>query len=166
MGDFAEKSVVSTETFRTPESLRAETLAWINVDRRARAVLEELEKTIALLERRVHRNNKQIRATHDEILRLAGLFCVIQVLLFLGVAQSKVQECRNLWAPFLLSALSSIITFRGIWVKYRRIRSLETILSSEDQTLKVMSSTLSSPSPHLRLRTHQLHAEKAFGGLA
>ncbi|KAG0558326.1 hypothetical protein KC19_10G019400 [Ceratodon purpureus] len=137
MAYVADKGVVSTETDRNSESVRAQILVSISDDRRLSAALGELESTSALLERSVHRNKKQIRATHDEIWRLVGHYCVFQVVLLLAVGQVNVPECRNLWAPFLLSALSSIITFRGICVKYWRIRSLENIVSSEDRTLKV-----------------------------
>ncbi|KAG0602496.1 hypothetical protein M758_1G333000 [Ceratodon purpureus] len=137
MAYVADKAVVSTETDRNSESVRAQTLVSISNDPRLSAVLDDLESTSALLDRSVHRNKKQIRATDNEIWRLIGHYCVFQAVLFVAVAQPNVLECRNLWAPSLLSALSSIITLRGICVKYWRIRSLENILSSEDRTLKV-----------------------------
>lgn len=112
-------------------------LVWIKTDLRARTLEEHLDKTITLFERRVARHSKQIREAHDEILRLVCLSLLSQVVLLLCVAQSNLLECRNLWTPLSLSSLASIITVRGVFQKYRTIGSLETILSSEEQTLMV-----------------------------
>lgn len=105
-------------------------LEWIKTDSRATALQEYLEKTVAVFEPRVARTRKQIRKTQDEILRVAALCCLLQVALLICVAFSNVLECRRLWTPFLLSAFSSVITFRGVVQKYRTIESLEQVLRS------------------------------------
>jgi len=113
-------------------------LVWIKADLRARTLEEHLDKTITLFERRVARHSKHIREAQDEILRLVCLSLLFQVVLLLCVAQSNLLECRNLWTPLSLSSLASIITVRGVFQKYRTIGSLESILSSEEQTLMVL----------------------------
>lgn len=122
--------------------LTPSSLVWITADLRARASEEHLDKTITLFERRVARHSKQIREAHDEILRLVCLSLLFQVVLLLCVAQSNLLECRNLWTPLSLSSLALIIAVRGVFQNYRTIGSLESTLSSEEQTLMVAVQTI------------------------
>jgi hypothetical protein len=112
-------------------------LLWIKADPRARVWEEYLEKAISLFEPRVDWKSRQIRKVRDEVLRLVSFFLLFQVVLLLCAVQSNVLQCRNLWTPFSLSALASIITLGGVIAKCRAIESLEDSLHSEEESLQV-----------------------------
>ncbi|KAG0557197.1 hypothetical protein KC19_11G109500 [Ceratodon purpureus] len=97
---------------------------------------EEWSKKETLFTSRVERKKKRVANLKNEIYQLIGFFSVFQGVLLTAVSQSNLLHCNNLWSPVALSVVASVVTVAGVLQKLMQIRSLQSTIHSEEQSLK------------------------------
>ena len=121
-------------------------LLWIKRNTVYSVALEEWDRTAKLLTDRVDRMEKRSGDLKNEIYQMVGFFTVFQGVVLTAVTQivqnnDLHHDCKKVWSPVLLTALAWVVTSIGLWLKLRKIQTIDDERDDEDFARRAISNT-------------------------
>lgn len=125
-------------------------MVWAKNDPVFSVALEEWDRKERLLSGRVERREKRSADLINQIFNLVGFYSVFQGVVLTAVSQLKSDtksQCGKVWFPIVLSVVAAVVTFIGVWLKFRNLKELEDSINTEKRAQAVSTVFHSSLPP-------------------